>query len=88
MRCFRQSSGEVARLWKKTICGVSDSGKARKIECWTGVEQIVFAIANKEMVEGFEKCFDGLLTEGEEIIAGPCEDGRINDEELTNEGRS
>lgn len=49
--------GEVARLWKKTICGVSDSGKARKMECWTGVEQIVFAIADKKMVEGFEKCF-------------------------------
>ncbi|CAF9932941.1 MAG: hypothetical protein HETSPECPRED_008495 [Heterodermia speciosa] len=85
---FSNPVGEVARLWKKTICGVSDSGKAGKMECWTGVEQIVFAITDKKMVEGFEKCFDGLLTEGEETIAGPSEDGRINDEELPNEGSS
>ena len=85
---FRNPDGEVARLWKKTICGVSDSGKTRKREWWTGLEQIIFAITDKKMVEGFEKCFDGLLTEGEEIIAGPSEDGRINGEELTNEGPS
>ncbi|KAL8782881.1 MAG: hypothetical protein Q9195_009547 [Heterodermia aff. obscurata] len=85
---FSNPVGEVARLWKKTICGVSDSGKTREVECWTGVEQIVFAITDKKMVEGFEKCFDGLLTEGEETIAEPSEDGRINDEELPNEGPS
>ena len=85
---FSNPVGEVARLWKKIICGVSDSRKARKVECWTGVEEILFAITDKNMAEAFEKCFDGLLTEGEEIIAGPSEDGRINDEELTNEGPS
>ena len=82
---FRKPVGEVARLWKKILCGVSDSRKARKAESWTGLEQIVFAITDKKMVEGFKKCFDGLLTEGEEILAGPSEDERINDEEIVNE---
>ena len=82
---FSNPVGEVARLWKKILCGVSDSRKARKVECWSGLEQIVFAITDKKMVEGFEKCFDGLLTEGEEILAGPSEDERINDEEVMNE---
>ena len=85
---FSNPVGEVARLWKKIICGISDSGKARKMECWTGVEQIVFAVTNKKMVEVFEECFDGLLTKEEEIIAGPSENEHISDEELSGDGPS
>ena len=85
---FSNPVDEVARLWKKIICGASGSKKAREVEFWTGVEQIVFAITDKKMVQSFEKCFDGLLTKGEELIAGPSEDRGINDEELRNEDLS
>lgn len=47
---------EVARLWKKAICGTSKSPVS-----WPGIKEIVFAITDRPALKEFEKCFADVI---------------------------
>ncbi|EON69980.1 hypothetical protein W97_09245 [Coniosporium apollinis CBS 100218] len=79
--------GEVARAWRKVLLGGGDEGKRKRgskggaaEETWEGVKEVMFAIADRRMAEGFARCFGaGLeveMTESNEgVEANPEDDG-------------
>lgn len=60
----------VARAWMRVLLGINDQGKGRqKRKGWTGVEEVVFAITDKGMVEVFRSCFEDWLVLDEDLKA-------------------
>ncbi|KAF2148241.1 hypothetical protein K461DRAFT_59233 [Myriangium duriaei CBS 260.36] len=47
---------EVARLWKKAICGTTKFPVS-----WPGIKEIVFAVTDRPALKEFEKCFADVI---------------------------
>ncbi|KAF2087820.1 hypothetical protein K490DRAFT_73328 [Saccharata proteae CBS 121410] len=84
--------GEVARIWKRVLCGVdTKKGKVGKkssgsVEAWDGLE-VVFAIKERRMAEDFAEAFGAGLVfdddpaDGEGSIDGECSDHGVEETE-------
>lgn len=60
---------EIARLWKKAICGTSKTPVS-----WPGIKEIVFAITDRPVLKEFEKCFADITASTEERSPSPERD--------------
>ncbi|KAI9702346.1 MAG: hypothetical protein M1836_000825 [Candelina mexicana] len=58
---YKNPIGEITRGWKKVLVGGSRKGR----EIFGEVEEVVFAIAEWRMVEGFRRCFGDVCREEE-----------------------
>jgi uncharacterized protein (TIGR02452 family) len=80
--------GDIARTWKKVLVGEpTASSKKSKIveerEVWEGIEEVVFAITNKNMAHDFAQSYgSGIIVE-----EGPGGEGEDDDEEDGNENK-
>ncbi|KEY74429.1 hypothetical protein S7711_04469 [Stachybotrys chartarum IBT 7711] len=68
--------GEIATAWKKVLV----PGKNRK-EAWQGIEEVVFAIKDRGVADGFEQAFGKELTRREMEDPLKKENGDKNDTE-------
>lgn len=51
---------EVAKIWRKVIAGSSRQRKPNA-ESWQGIEEVIFAIPDRNMLREFEKAFSDVL---------------------------
>ncbi|KAI1869411.1 hypothetical protein JX265_006501 [Neoarthrinium moseri] len=56
--------GEVAAAWRKVLLGGRNKGKGNK-ENWNGIQEVVFAIKDASLADGFEGAFGSGLTRQE-----------------------
>ncbi|ETS74172.1 hypothetical protein PFICI_14038 [Pestalotiopsis fici W106-1] len=53
--------GEIAAAWSKVLLGGKNKAKAKK-ETWSGIDEVVFAIKDPGLADGFEAAFGPGLT--------------------------
>ncbi|KAF7535743.1 hypothetical protein G7054_g5123 [Neopestalotiopsis clavispora] len=56
--------GEIAAAWSKVLLGGRNKAKAKK-ETWSGIKEVVFAIKDPSLAEGFAAAFGPGLTRRE-----------------------
>lgn len=85
--------GEIARAWRRVLVG-SGEGKskgkrkgarsAESTEAWEGVEEVVFAISDAGMADGFKTAFGDSLEWADEVI---CQEDPAGDDDAAEETR-